>query len=357
MSSPVLLGAAPLSEDDYAALEDLAGLAVDANGSAVAALSLIKPAAAFAPLPGQGSTARLWELLATLGAADLTAARVIEPHLDALAILAQSAEQDPGTEYAEHGIDSSAGTWGVYAAEAPGMVLEAAELDGVWQLSGRKPWCSLAAQLDYAVITARTGPQSRRAFTVDLRLPGVQAGDGLWVSRGLAAVESSAVDFQDVPAVPLGADNWYLERSGFAWGGMGVAACWYGGAVGIARRLMRASRSRTPDQVAHMLIGQADSALHAARRSLAAAAADVDAGRADGAAGAILAQRVRAVVAGAVEQVLQAAAHGLGPGPLTAEEEHARRVADLQVYVRQHHAERDHAALGKALLATAGDPW
>ena len=189
------------------------------------------------------------------------------------------------------------------------------------------------------------------------RSPGVLAGEGLWVSRGLASVESSAVDFQNVSAVPVGADNWYLERSGFAWGGIGVAACWYGGAVGIARRLLHASRSRTPDQIAHMLLGQADAALHAARRSLAAAAEDIDAGRANGAAGALLAQRVRSVVAGAAERVLQAAAHGLGPGPLTAEEEHTRRVADLQVYVRQHHAERDHAALGKAILAAEGEPW
>ncbi|MBD7994891.1 acyl-CoA dehydrogenase [Arthrobacter sp. Sa2CUA1] len=352
------LGPDPLSHSDGAALTDLGTLAAETNGSAVAALELIKPATANAPLPGQGSTLRLWELLATLGAADLTAARVIEPHLDAAAILAQAADEAGTGKYATEGIDPSAGAWGVYAAESSGTVLVADKHDGgSWHLSGTKPWCSLAAQLDYAVVTAHTGPESRRAFAVDLRNPGVRAGQGLWVSRGLASVESSAVDFYDVPAVPVGADNWYLERSGFAWGGMGVAACWYGGAVGVARRIAKASRQRQPDQIAHMLIGQADASLHAARQVLAAAAADIDAGRADGAAGAVLAHRVRAVTAGAAERVLAAAAHGLGPGPLAADEEHARRVADLQIYVRQHHAERDHAALGKALLAEGGDPW
>ncbi|MBD8042377.1 acyl-CoA dehydrogenase [Arthrobacter sp. Sa2BUA2] len=358
MIRPVQLGPDPLSTEDRAALADLGEFAVESNGSAVAALSLIKPAAAFAPLPGKGATVRLWELLATLGAADLTAARVVEPHLDAAAILTQAAEEAEAGMHAFGGMDPSAGPWGVYAAESPAAVLAADRHDdGSWHLSGTKPWCSLAGQLDYAVVTAHTGPQARRAFAVDLRLPGVQPGGGLWVSRGLASVESSAVDFFDVPAVPVGEDNWYLERSGFAWGGMGVAACWFGGAVGIARRLVSASRDRKPDQIAQMLIGQADASLHAARQVLAAAAADIDAGRANGAAGAVLAHRVRTIVAGAAERVLTAAAHGLGPGPLTAEEEHARRVADLQVYIRQHHAERDHAALGKALLAGGGQPW
>ena len=38
--------------------------------------------------------------------------------------------------------------------------------------------------------------------------------------------------------------------------------------------------------------------------------------------------------------------HALGPAPLAFDPDHARRVADLQLYVRQHHAERDEAALG-----------
>ena len=67
-------------------------------------------------------------------------------------------------------------------------------------------------------------------------------------------------------------------------------------------------------------------------------------------AGAVLAARVRAVVADAAETGLTVVGHALGPAPLTADEEHARRVADLTVYVRQHHAERDLAALGSLVL-------
>ena len=355
MSAPVLLSAdTPAAQLD--ALSEIMGLARETDGSAVTSLLLLKSATDAAPLPGEGNTLALLELLATLGAADLTAARVVEPHLDARAILAQAAQLPPEDGRAD-GIDFASGSWGVYAAEGPGLALTATEHDGGWQLSGRKPWCSLADQLDYAVVTAHTAHGNRRAFAVDLSSPGIQPAEGLWISRGLAAVNSGPLDFTDAPAYPVGRDNWYLERDGFAWGGIGVAAVWYGGAVGIARRLLQASRQRRPDQIAQALIGSADLSLQSAARVLAAAAADIDSGRAAGVDGALLAQRVRGVVADAAERVLSAAAHGLGPGPLTAEEQHARRVADLQVYVRQHHGERDHAALGGMLLALESAPW
>jgi hypothetical protein len=59
---------------------------------------------------------------------------------------------------------------------------------------------------------------------------------------------------------------------------------------------------------------------------------------------------VRRVVAGTTEEVLERVGHALGPAPMALEEEHAGRVADLQLYVRQEHAERDAAQLGRHLL-------
>ena len=46
----------------------------------------------------------------------------------------------------------------------------------------------------------------------------------------------------------------------------------------------------------------------------------------------------------------------LGAGPLCHDEAHSRAVADLTVYLRQHHAERDLAQLG-ALVAERGTTW
>ncbi|MGO1278104.1 MAG: acyl-CoA dehydrogenase [Cellulosimicrobium funkei] len=350
---PLYLGPLATPPADRPALvgpDELA--AIDAAGTDVAALlDHARTIGARAPFPGDGRTAGLWGALASLAATDVGAARVVEPHLDALAILGQ-VPVPVALDAVGAGPDS---TWGVYAAEGPGVRLEAHERDGAWVLSGTKPWCSLAADLSHALVTAWTDA-GRRLFAVGLRSPGVVPADGPWVARGLAQVVSAAVRFDDVPAVPVGAPGWYLERPGFAWGGIGVSACWWGGAVGLARTHRDALTAREPDQLALAHLGATDRALAAGRAVLAEAASAVDAGI-EGPDASLLARRVRGVVAEVVEEVQRRCAHALGPGPLTTDERFARRVADLGLYVRQHHAERDDASLGRALLAHGTTAW
>lgn len=304
-----------------------------------------------APLPGSGRTARLWELLADAARRDVAAARVLEPHLDALAVLDQArrAGGDVAGALDEVGAHRDA-SWGVFAAEGPGARLEASRhgVDG-WRLDGTKPWCSLAASLSHALVTAWVAPDTRGLFAVPLGAAGVTARPGPWVSRGLRQVVSAPVDFDAVRAVAIGEPGWYLSRPGFAWGGIGVAAAWWGGALPLQDSLERAAAGEGADQVAAFSVGSTDAALWAARAVLAEAAEAVDTGLGDEDAGT-LAARARAVVADAVERVLILADHALGPGPLTSDEDHARRVADLRIYVRQHHAERDLARLGRRLL-------
>ncbi len=303
-----------------------------------------------APLPAGGSTRHRWELLASVAAQDLTVARVLEPHLDAVAILAEAGVPAP-----------AATSWGVWAAEGPAPRLEAREVGpDRWSLSGRKPWCSLAGSVSHALVTAWVDDTRRGLFALDLGVDGVTVEDGTWVPAGLRRVVTTPVLLDDVRADPVGAPGWYLERDGFWWGGIGVAAAWYGGAVGLARRLSAGLRSREPDQLALMHLGEVDAALAAARACLVEAAALVDAwAEREGSDDAIvLGARVRHVVATSVEVVGRHVAHALGPGPLSQEPEHVARVADLALYVRQHHGERDAAGLGRLLLG-AGEaaPW
>lgn len=331
-------------------LQGLTRKAEDTRGSIPRALALSIELGRETPLPGRGTTAVTWQLLATLAATDLTLARVVEPHLDALAILDQA------------GIGVQDGTWGVFAAERPDVVLEASPLpDGTWTLTGTKPWCSLADHLDRAIVTAHVVGGGRQAFAVDLRASGVTAETpDAWVSRGLPLVTSCAVRFEAVRATPVGGVGWYLDRDGFGWGGIGVAACWFGGALGLARTMLAAAQIRTPDQVALMHLGRVDSALHETRTLLTDAAAAIDAGLAAGQEGALLAARIRATAFRCAEVVLEATAHGLGPAPLAFDEQHAARVADLYLYLRQHHAERDDAALGRQVLELSqrqGTAW
>jgi hypothetical protein len=318
---------------------------------------------------GGGATLLLWERLATVAAGDLAVARALEPVLDARSILAQAGTERPAPLPRDLPADlATSSTWGVFAAEAPGARLAATPSgdDGAVELTGTKPWCSLASVLEGALVTAHLPDGTRGLFAVDLRGPGVAVENGGWVSRGLAEIPSTPVTFSGAPATAVGAPGWYLARPGFWWGGIGVAACWYGGAIGLARRLREAARSAPGpgshrDRLAETL-GELDVRLAQARRALREGAEAVDAAAADPDAvtpgeGRLLAKRVRACVAAVAEDALRLTAHALGPAPLTQEEAHAKRVADLGVYLRQHHPAREATSLGSALLAAEADPW
>jgi alkylation response protein AidB-like acyl-CoA dehydrogenase len=296
--------------------------------------------------PGDGRTYEYLRTLATLGLVDASLARIVEPHLDAHAIL-QQAGVGPGIPAI--GADSES-TWGVYAAHASGLTLEATEGLGGWTLSGAKPWCSLAGQLSHAVITAAVAGRGQQAFAVRLDPRHVRVTPTQWVSRGLAAIPSGPIEVRELPAVPLGDPGWYVRRPGFAWGGIGVAAVWYGIALGLRERMLRHLIDRAPDPIALAQFGSVEESLFTAEACLEHAAAAIDAGIDDP---LLLGQRVRAAVAGVSEKVLHTAGHVLGPGPLVGEEDYARRVADLGVYLRQHHGQRDLAYLGELALAAA----
>jgi len=334
------------------------------------------------PAPGTGQTADLWRALATLAAHDLSAARAVEPHLDAVAVLEQAREAGQvapsAADVAALGgsgdrASATGAVWGVFAAEGPGVRLDATRAPVVgsgapgagreaaadrmgaverWTLTGVKPWCSLADQLDAALVTAWAGDE-RRLFAVDLHQPGVEVVPGTWHARGLVDIPSGPVRFDDVAASPVGEPGWYLRRPGFEWGGIGVAACWYGGAVGVARTLHAATVGREPDPWRLRALGVVDERLGDARRALAEAADLVDAGEATGQEGRLLAKRVRGTVARAADDVLRVVGRALGPAPLALDAAHAARVADLELYLRQHHAEKDEASLGGAVRELA----
>ncbi|WP_248174939.1 MULTISPECIES: acyl-CoA dehydrogenase [unclassified Microbacterium] len=296
-----------------------------------------------------------WSFLAAVAERDVAAARILEPHLDALDILdqAQRAAVGPDLEAIGAGPGSS---WGVFAAEGGGVRLDARDVGSGWMLTGTKPWCSLAQHLTHALVTAWVGDE-RRLFAVALQRPEVRPHDGPWHARGLRQVVSAPVDFAAAPAVPVGEPGWYLRRPGFAAGGVGVAACWWGGALPLRAALLAAAQRDGADQLSRLHLGRVDTSLWAARLALQSAAHQMDAAPAasdrDPDPG-ILAARVRAIVAGAVETALAESARALGPLPLVADDAHARRVADLEIYLRQHHGERDLARIGADLSQGRG---
>jgi alkylation response protein AidB-like acyl-CoA dehydrogenase len=301
------------------------------------------------PLPGGGRTWERWAALADLAGEDLSLARLSEGHADALAILAELGPAESGTAPPPAG-----SRWGVWAAQPPGPGLTASRAAGGWRLDGIKRYCSGARSCTHALVTA-AAPDGNRLFAV--ATDDLAPVAGTWPATGMAGSDTLDVEFTGIPGEPVGEPGGYTERPGFAHGGAGVAACWYGGARGVGQTLLAAAAKRDigPHALAHL--GAVDIALQTARDSLARAAAEIDADPENQEHGGWRRTlRVRALVEATATEVMTRVGRALGAGPLCHDEAHGRRVADLTVYLRQHHAERDLAELG-TLAAETGVSW
>ncbi|MFE9425898.1 acyl-CoA dehydrogenase [Kitasatospora sp. NPDC006697] len=280
----------------------------------------------------------------------MSLARLAEGHTDAVAILAELGAEDTGAPTTGGGA-----RWGVWAAEPPGYRLEARRAAGGWRLFGVKPFCSGARTCTHALVTAREG-ELRRLFALEVAQPGVEPLPDSWPGPGMAGSDTLDVNLDGVRATAVGEPGAYLDRPGFHHGGIGVAACWYGGARAVAGTLLSAARTWDLDPHALAHLGAVDARLATVEALLDSAAAAVDADPLDNDGAARLrTMRVRAAVEDAAADVLVRVGRALGATPLGHDAAHARAVADLTVYLRQHHAERDLAALGKAACATRLD--
>ena len=299
------------------------------------------------PLPGSGATLERLSALADLAGEDLSLARLGEGHADAVAILAELGGPSPhaGQPVGRMGGEPA-------GSERDGRAAAAA----AWVLRGTKQYCSGARICTHALVTAAAA-DGQRLFAVTVAE--LEPRDGTWPATGMAGSDTLDVGFPGVVAEPVGPPDGYTDRPGFSHGGVGVAACWYGGARGVARALLSAAAKRDigPHALAHL--GAVDIGLRTAWAALATAAREIDADpddlRGDG---PLRALRVRALTEAVATDVLARTGRALGAGPLGHDEAHSRAVADLTVYLRQHHAERDLARLGE-LVADAvpgGEP-
>lgn len=290
------------------------------------------------PLPASGRTLERWRRLSLLAEEDIVAARIVEAHVDAVAIIHELGGKPP--ELGQ--------LWGVWAAESPDAVVTATDAQGAFTLNGTKVWCSGAGFCSHALVTARLDDGSRGLFAVKIVDPAVKALPSTWWNAGMAGSDTRPVQFSNAPAVAIGEPGDYLNRPGFWHGAIGVAACWLGGARRVAEPLYRCAASESADAYSLAHLGAVDAALAAGDAMLTTAAAQVDADPFDRADSAqLLARRVRTVVEHAADEAITRTGRALGPGPLCQDGRHAQRVADLSIYIRQSHAERDLAALGR----------
>ena len=292
------------------------------------------------PLPGSGQTLERFSRLAQVAGHDLRLCKLFEGHTDALAIIAELNSPLP----------PEGSTWGMWAAEPPNAKVRVRRDGQRLRVDGRKAWCSGASVVSHGLLTAWDEDNHPQLVAVLMHQPGVTVTNEGWNAVGMAATGSVEVLFDGAWGLAIGGPGDYLSRPGFWHGGIGIAACWYGGAQRLGE-VLRLQCAKRPDPHALAHLGAVDSALNSAACVLRASAAQVD--REPLADARQLAQQARACIEDTVEQVIRHVGRAVGAGPYCKDPHFAQLMADLPVYVRQSHAERDLAALGEHV---AGEP-
>ena len=281
------------------------------------------------PRPGSGNTIERWREFARIAADDLNLARLAESHADALAII---------NECRARFVPHRHSRWAVWGNDLPATSLRAVRWEEAYLLSGTKGWCAGAPWVSDALVACRDSESQPLLLHVNLDQEGVQIGPERDGGVGLSECGSRDVTFNNAIGEAIGLPGEYASRAGYWHAAMGVAACWYGAAVAIAG-VLRERCEKRPDAHARAHLGAIDVALSAAAGVLRGAADVIDAAPKRDLQG--LALRVRGIVEFAASTTMERVGRALGAAPLCLDHEHSRRVADLMVFLRQSHAERD----------------
>jgi hypothetical protein len=284
------------------------------------------------PLPGQGRTAERYLRIFEAGREDLSLAKLIEAHWDAVAILWEAGlPVTPGAGYA------------VWASERPGASLSLTGSSLGYEVSGRKEFCSGSDLVDRALVSV----EGDRLVELDLHAsPERLVMDGsAWQVDAFRMTHTAAITFDRHPVASMvGETKWYVERTGFWQGAIGPAAAWAGGASTLVDVAMASKRS-DPHTSAHL--GVMEAQVWSMKSLLRAAGDEFD--NTPRANAMVRALMVRHLIEQSCTDVLRRFARAMGPAPLAMNADIARRYAELDIYLRQSHAERDLEALGKAL--------
>jgi len=287
------------------------------------------------PFPGSGHTPERHRALSRWGAIDLSFARIAEAHTDALAILAECGQ-----------LPRSGALYGVWASDAPPSRVTCERLDnGDWSIAGTKQFCSGAAFVDAALVTAN---HAEGVFLFDLPVkdPRVLLLPSAWASPAFADTATTAIQFNDLVVSDcdrLGQAGWYLNRPGFWHGSIGPAACWAGGAhalVDAAAHLNRCDPHSRANLGALQASGWALEAIldHAGRQIDADPQDRFGTARTRG-------LKVRHLIERTCAEVLDRFARATGPHLLAYDANIVRQHQALALYIRQCHGERDLASI------------
>ena len=170
-----------------------------------------------------------------------------------------------------------------------------------------------------------------------------------WRSRAFAETRTAAGKFEGVCVATedvVREPGWYLKRQGFWDGACGPAACWAGGAAGLLDYALTQARDDA-HTMAHL--GAVHAEVWGMTACLDGAGREIDRRDGDVERARRRALTVRHLLERGASEILRRLPRAYGPMPLATDEEFLRRYEELDLYVRQSHAERDLEQLGRSL--------
>lgn len=292
------------------------------------------------PLPGSGETPLRHAGLFRIGEEDLSLAKIAEAHFDALSILSEAGYSPaPGEVYA------------VWASEIPGQELRLHDHLATRVVSGTKPFCSGGSLVDRALVTVAHPEPLLVEVNLRRAADQITLDFSMWQTEAFRLTQTGAAHFAGAPIERvIGRAGFYLERPGFWHGACGPAACWAGGAAGLLH-FARQSKRTDPHTNAHR--AAMESNVWAMSALLAEAGREIDRTPSDADAAHVRALRLRHLIDQLATDTLERFARAYGPHPLAMDPSTSRRCAELRLFLRQCHGERDLEALGRAISAQA----
>jgi hypothetical protein len=285
------------------------------------------------PLPAKGATSERFLKLWKIGAEDLSLAKLAEAHFDAVSILAEAGRSPlPDSVY------------GVWASEKPDQPLELHKTATGFTINGSKGFCSGIGYVDCVLLTV-----DQHLIEIDLRQQTQCYTTELstWSTDAFRVTNTGSITFNKYPCTQT-ADicepGWYTRRIGFWHGACGPAACWAGGAEGLVRFAENSNR-KDPHTLAHL--GALRSSLWAMKAIFSLAAQEIDANKNDYQEAMVRALQVRHLVEQHCTDIIRRLVRGYGPHPLAIDEDTALRYHELDLFLRQSHAERDLEVIGR----------
>ena len=198
----------------------------------------------------------LLQILKKVGSYDLSLGRIYEGHLNALLLIERFGDENQKGRYFEEAVNGK--IFGVWNSEIPSEPLRFTGLNGLFELSGAKVFCSGASNIDRPIVTAE-GETGTRMIILDMDELKLDEDYTYWRPMGMKSSVSCRFDFSGIAFEQnqmLGDAYDYVNEPDFTSGAARFAAVQLGGAEAAIRatidHLEKTKRTKAPEQLARL---------------------------------------------------------------------------------------------------------